>query len=105
MTIREFAEQNKNKYACMDYVLEDDVIDLHHQSVSDEENKDISDCEIIDMNMYEYVMYLESENDRAWEDFDETDDELKKRIEKINAEKYEYGKDDKFVVIYANRTH
>ena len=26
MTIREFAEQNKDKYACMDYVLADDVI-------------------------------------------------------------------------------
>lgn len=102
MKIREFAEQNKEKYACMDYVLEDDVIDLHNQSVPEEENKDISDCEVVEMNMYEYVLYLESENDRAWEDFEETDDELKNRIEKINAEKYEYSKDDKFVVIFAN---
>lgn len=102
MTIKEFVEKNKGKYACMDYVLEDDVIDLHNQSVSEEENKDISDCEVVEMNMYEYVLYLESENDRAWEDFEETDDELKNRIEKINAKKYEYSKDDKFVVIFAN---
>lgn len=102
MTIREFAEQNKDKYACMDYVLEDDVIDLHNQSVPEEENKDISDCEVAEMNMYEYILYLESENDRAWEEFDSSDNELKNRIEKINAENYEYSKDDKFVVIFAN---
>ena len=102
MTIREFAEQNKNKYVCMDYVLADDVIDLHNQSVSEEENKDISDCEVAEMNMYEYILYLESENDRAREEFDSSDKELKNRIEKINAEKYEYSKDDKFVVIFAN---
>ena len=101
MTIREFAEQNKEKYACMDYVLADDVIDLHNQSVPKEENKDIDDCEVVDMNMYEYILYLELD-DRAWEDFDETDVELKKRIEKINAENYEYSKDDKFAVIFAN---
>lgn len=102
MKIREFAEQNKDKYACMDYVLNNDVIDLHNQSVPEEENKDISGCEVVDMNMYEYILYLESENDRAWEDFDDTDEELKNRIEKINVEKYEYRKDDKFVVIFAN---
>lgn len=102
MKVREFAEQNKEKYACMDYVLADDVIDLHNQSVSDEENKDIDDCEVVDMNMYEYILYLESENDRAWENFDDTDVELKSRIEKNNAENYEYRKDDKFVVIFAN---
>jgi hypothetical protein len=102
MTIREFVEKDKEKYACMNYVLADDVIDLHNQSVLDEENKDIDDCEVVDMNMYEYILYLESENDRAWEDFDDTDVELKSRIEKINVEKYEYSKDDKFVVIFAN---
>lgn len=102
MTIREFTDQNKNKYACMDYVLADDVIDLHNQSVPEEENKDISDCEVAEMNMYQYILYLELENDCAWEGFDETDEELKKRIEKINVEKYEYSKDDKFVVIFAN---
>lgn len=101
MTVREFAKKNKDKYACMDYVLADDVIDLHNQSVSDEENKNIDDCEVVDMNMYEYVLYLESD-DHVWENFDETDEESKKRIEKINAEKYEYSKDDKFVVIFAN---
>lgn len=102
MTVREFAKENKDKYACMDYMFADDVIDLHNQSVSNEENKDIDDCEFVDMNMYEYILYLESENDRAWEDFDDTDVELKSRIEKINVEKYEYSKDDKFVVIFAN---
>lgn len=101
MKVREFAKKNKDKYACMDYVFADDAIDLHNQSVSDEENKDIDDCEVVDMNMYEYILYLEL-NDRAWEDFDETDVELKNRIEKINAEKYDYSKDDKFVVIFAN---
>lgn len=102
MKVREFAKKNKDKYACMDYVFADDVIDLHNQSVSDGENKDIDDCEIANMNMYEYILYLESENDRAWEDFDGTDVELKNRIGKINAEKYDYSKDDKFVVIFAN---
>lgn len=101
MKIREFLEENKDKYTCIDYECGNVTYDTINGFTSDntKEEKEKAMSENIDlfsfckMNVFEYVNWLDSMEE------DPEDEEEKERILAVAKNKYGYDANDTFLVI------
>lgn len=101
MTIREFLEENKKKYTCIDYecgnVTYDTANGFTSDSTKEEEenamNENIGLFSFCEMNVFEYVNWLDSMEE------DPEDEEDQERILAAAKNKYGYDVNDTFLVI------
>ena len=110
MTIKEFIEENKGKYADICYESKDkgmgySITDGFYPDMSaDQRNevfvKDVEECEQVQLNGCEFYLWIEEPYVDAWQYYDDDDEETKESVRQKALEKYDYSENDTFMVLF-----